>query len=221
MRRKKADELQISVDAIKSLLTPIRQGAEKFKTDGHAGFKSDGHEVSTVAWTGRGSVDLNCFHLSEDLSQRQNHFLNKIIKSQEYADKRITARQAHDYSRYRFGGLKKEHTRQAPTAHLSSGRDILLNVRIKSDGRTEMLRSLTRKGPPPVVETLDIFIKMEDGTYVWKASAETFEVATSKVEQLATVAPGDYIIFDQNTGNEIVVIDGLPIERALPPEGQP
>jgi hypothetical protein len=61
-----------------------------------------------------------------------------------------------------------------------------------------------------MLETLDIFIKMEDGTYVWKAAAPTFEVAASKIAQLAIAAPGDYRIFDQNTGGEIVVIDDLP-----------
>jgi hypothetical protein len=50
---------------------------------------------------------------------------------------------------------------------------------------------------------------MQDGTFVWKAAAETFEVATSKVEQLATAVPGDYVIFDQTTGTEIVVTHDL------------
>jgi len=36
---------------------------------------------------------------------------------------------------------------------------------------------------------LDIFIKMEDGTYVWKAAADSFELAKSKVEELATTSP--------------------------------
>jgi hypothetical protein len=61
-----------------------------------------------------------------------------------------------------------------------------------------------------MIETLDIFIKMEDGTYEWKEAATTLEVATSKIAQLAAAAPGDYRIFDQNTGSEIVVIDDLP-----------
>jgi hypothetical protein len=56
-----------------------------------------------------------------------------------------------------------------------------------------------------MLETLDIFKMQEDGKYVWKAAAETFEVATSKIEQLATVAPGDYMTFDQTTGDETVV----------------
>jgi hypothetical protein len=56
-----------------------------------------------------------------------------------------------------------------------------------------------------VLEPLDIFIKMREGTYEWKAAAATFEVATSKIEQLATAAPGDYVIFDQTTGDETLV----------------
>jgi hypothetical protein len=40
-----------------------------------------------------------------------------------------------------------------------------------------------------VLEPLDIF-KMQK-TDIWKAAAEAFEVATSKIEQLADIAPGD------------------------------
>ena len=58
---------------------------------------------------------------------------------------------------------------------------------------------------------LDIFIKMEDGTYLWKAAADSFELAKSKVEELAAKAPGEYMIFSQTTGNKIVIKpDGLP-----------
>ena len=60
-----------------------------------------------------------------------------------------------------------------------------------------------------MLEPLDIFIKMEDGTYVWKAAADSFELAKSTVERLATTA-GEYMIFNQATGNKIVVKDGLP-----------
>jgi hypothetical protein len=61
-----------------------------------------------------------------------------------------------------------------------------------------------------MLAALDIF-KMQDGSYVWKAAAESFEIAKSKVEELATNAPGKYMIFSQTTGNKIVVNpDGLP-----------
>jgi len=56
---------------------------------------------------------------------------------------------------------------------------------------------------------LDIF-KLQDGTYVWKAAADSLEIAKSKVEQLAANAPGEYMIFSQTTQNKIVVKDGLP-----------
>jgi hypothetical protein len=57
---------------------------------------------------------------------------------------------------------------------------------------------------------LDIF-KLQDGTYVWKAAADSLELAKSKVEQLAANAPGEYMIFSQTTQNKIIVkIDGSP-----------
>jgi hypothetical protein len=45
---------------------------------------------------------------------------------------------------------------------------------------------------------------------VWKAAAESFELAKSTVQRLATDFPGEYMIFSQKTGNKIVVKDGLP-----------
>jgi hypothetical protein len=65
-----------------------------------------------------------------------------------------------------------------------------------------------------MLEPLDIFIKTEDGTYVWKAAADSFELAKSMVERLATTSPGEYMIFSQTTGNRIVVKDGLPAPGA-------
>jgi hypothetical protein len=61
-----------------------------------------------------------------------------------------------------------------------------------------------------MLEPLDIFIKMEDGTYVWKAAADSFERAKSTVERLATISPGEYMIFSHTTGSKIMVKDGLP-----------
>jgi hypothetical protein len=57
------------------------------------------------------------------------------------------------------------------------------------------IRRVAPERTPHVLEPLDIFKMQEDGSYVWKAAAETFEVATSKIEQLASIAPGDYMIF--------------------------
>ena len=62
-----------------------------------------------------------------------------------------------------------------------------------------------------MVAPLDIF-KVQDGTYIWKGAAETFELAKSKVEQLAMHAPGEYMIFSQTTGNKTHILDG-PAKR--------
>jgi len=55
-----------------------------------------------------------------------------------------------------------------------------------------------------VLQPLDIF-KLQEGTYVWKSAAETFEIAKSKVQQLAIVAPGEYMIFSQTTGKKTII----------------
>jgi hypothetical protein len=57
----------------------------------------------------------------------------------------------------------------------------------------------------PVLKPLDIFVKMESGTYLWKGTAETFELAKTKVKQLVTAAPGDYLIFSQTTGKKTII----------------
>ena len=44
----------------------------------------------------------------------------------------------------------------------------------------------------------------KDGTYVWEAAATTFEIATSKIEQLASIASGDYMIF-KTIGKKTVI----------------
>ena len=54
---------------------------------------------------------------------------------------------------------------------------------------------------------LDIF-KMQDGTYVWKGAAESFELAKSKVQQMAVSAPGEYMIFSHTTQNKTLIFDG-------------
>jgi hypothetical protein len=56
-----------------------------------------------------------------------------------------------------------------------------------------------------VLEPLDIFKMQKDGTYLWKGAAGTFEVATTKIEQLATIAPGKYMIYSQITGDKTVI----------------
>jgi len=62
-----------------------------------------------------------------------------------------------------------------------------------------------------MTEPLDLFIKMENGTYVWKAAADSLQDAKAKVEQLATNSPGEYMIYNQETNEKIVVTRDPPL----------
>jgi hypothetical protein len=52
-----------------------------------------------------------------------------------------------------------------------------------------------------MIPPLDVF-KKEEGTYIWKAVAESLQDAKAKVRELG---PGEFMIFSQTTGNKIVV----------------
>jgi hypothetical protein len=61
---------------------------------------------------------------------------------------------------------------------------------------------------------LEIF-KLQEGTYVWKAPADSLEHAKAKIKELAAKSPGEYMIFSQTTGNKLVVKpDGSPEPKA-------
>jgi hypothetical protein len=47
------------------------------------------------------------------------------------------------------------------------------------------------------------------GVYIWKAAAESFELAKSTVQRLSAASCGEYMISSQSTGKKIVVKDGL------------
>jgi len=55
-----------------------------------------------------------------------------------------------------------------------------------------------------VLAPLDIF-KMQNGSYVWKAAADSLELAKSKAEELG---PGNYMIFSQTTSNKTILTLG-------------
>jgi hypothetical protein len=56
-----------------------------------------------------------------------------------------------------------------------------------------------------MLEPIDIFKMREDGTYLWKGAAQDFDLAKSKVKQLAAIAPGLYMIYSQTTGEKTVL----------------
>jgi hypothetical protein len=56
-----------------------------------------------------------------------------------------------------------------------------------------------------VPRPLDIFKLENDGSIVWKGTAETLAIAKLSVKTLAETSPGDYLIFSPTTGEKTVV----------------
>jgi hypothetical protein len=52
---------------------------------------------------------------------------------------------------------------------------------------------------------LDIFKLENDGSVVWKGTAENLEVAKLSVKVMAESSPGDYLIFSPATGDKTVI----------------
>ena len=50
---------------------------------------------------------------------------------------------------------------------------------------------------------LDIFKTDSDGGVVWRGAAETLVAAKASIKKFALSAPGEYLIFDQNTGSRV------------------
>ena len=51
-----------------------------------------------------------------------------------------------------------------------------------------------------MVPPIDIF-KIDGSNALWREAVETFESAKACIQKLAVSAPGEYLIFDQHTGN--------------------
>ena len=98
-RRELADELGIELDSVKSLLTLIRKAAEKFKSEGHAGFKSDGGQISeTASWTARSHTTITAADIYEiafgnsDAIAHAEEYRRLTVRSQlELFDPQISA----------------------------------------------------------------------------------------------------------------------------------
>jgi hypothetical protein len=51
----------------------------------------------------------------------------------------------------------------------------------------------------------DIFRTEIDGSVMWRESARTLDGAKARVRELLASAPGDYILFNQQTGAQLVI----------------
>jgi hypothetical protein len=60
------------------------------------------------------------------------------------------------------------------------------------------------KGWSFMVPPLDIF-KIDGGNALWREAVESFEAAKACIQKLARSSPGEYLIFDQHTGNRVSV----------------
>ena len=56
-----------------------------------------------------------------------------------------------------------------------------------------------------MVPPFDIFKLQKDGSLRWCETADTVEAAKARVTALAETSPARYIIFDQQTGDRIVI----------------
>ena len=50
---------------------------------------------------------------------------------------------------------------------------------------------------------LDIFKTDSDGGVLWRGAAETLVAAKACINKLAVSSPGEYLVLDQHTGNEV------------------
>jgi hypothetical protein len=58
---------------------------------------------------------------------------------------------------------------------------------------------------PHAKTTLEVFKLANDGSVVWKGTADSPEIAEKFVKILASISPGDYMIFSPATGEKTIV----------------
>jgi len=63
----------------------------------------------------------------------------------------------------------------------------------------------------PVKMSLDIFRKDPQGEVMWVAAADTPASAKAKIDELCLTHPGNYFVFNQETGREL--------QLPCPPDG--
>jgi hypothetical protein len=56
----------------------------------------------------------------------------------------------------------------------------------------------------------DIFKKYPDGMFIWIEAARDVEAGKERLRELATVSPGEYKLFCQNTRQVVVVENSQP-----------
>ena len=57
-----------------------------------------------------------------------------------------------------------------------------------------------------MVPSHDIFKIDPDGNVIWRGAVESFMAAKVRIQKLARSSPSEYLIFDQNTGQSVLVM---------------
>jgi hypothetical protein len=61
------------------------------------------------------------------------------------------------------------------------------------------------RSPKFIPHQFDVFQAERDGAVLWRGTAESLEQATARVDELATVSPGDYLILDHKSGSKVAI----------------
>ncbi|HEY4818629.1 MAG TPA: hypothetical protein VIH67_14455 [Candidatus Acidoferrum sp.] len=49
------------------------------------------------------------------------------------------------------------------------------------------------------IDLIDVMRKRDDGSLIWVEAVQNVEAAKSRINNFGKTAPGEYVIFDQNT----------------------
>ena len=77
---------------------------------------------------------------------------------------------------------------------------------------SELTREIDNIGKGKVmmpIPPFEIFLQEGDGNVLWRGSAESLENAKARVRELATTAPGQYLIWNHVSGERVVLEAGV------------
>jgi CheY-like chemotaxis protein len=93
----------------------------------------------------------------------------------------------------------------------------VVRVLSKTDGIRPVLECIQQllAGMELVADLPIDILRLEEGQLLWLEAAPDVETARSRVGSLAARVPGDYVIFNQRTGNKFIVNQSKPPHRPI------
>jgi len=64
------------------------------------------------------------------------------------------------------------------------------------------------------IDLVDVMRKQDDGSLIWVEAVQNVEVARSRIDNFGKTAPGEYVIFDQNTQQIVACVEANALRRA-------